>query len=151
MVATGLFHDSQSIAKQITSNTHISIPNNMLRINVQKQPFCDPALRYLHTVSQFGGKRLLFCMLSQWQNVVSHHPAIRLICYSATYIWQWQSVSHLWTILLLCYVAQWQNVSHLRDILLCQWRIRGGGVRGMQIHPPFKGLPSLALIKSAQT
>ena len=33
-----------------------------------------------------------------------------------------------------------------------QWRIQGGGgVRGVQMHPPFEGLPSRVLSKSAQT
>ena len=31
-----------------------------------------------------------------------------------------------------------------------QWRIQGG-VRGVQMHPPFEGLPSRVLSKSAQT
>ena len=33
---------------------------------------------------------------------------------------------------------------------LFQWRIQGG-VRGVQMYPPFEGLPSLVLSKSAQT
>ena len=35
-------------------------------------------------------------------------------------------------------------------VIALQWRIQGG-VRGVQIHPPFEGLPSRVLSKPAQT
>ena len=67
------------------------------------------------TVRQFENKLLLFCYHSFTIFIMQQ----RNFCYSATLLPQWQDVSHLRNILLLCYSATpVQDVSHLRNILL---------------------------------
>ena len=76
-------------------------------ISVQKWPFCDSALWYLQLDSL---ETNFCCSATTASQFLSCNREIS--CYSATLLPQWQNVSHLRNILLLCYsaVVQWMDV-----------------------------------------
>ena len=60
-----------------------------------------------------------------------------------------KKVNEVIQIWMICAIQIWMVLLYNPN-LDDQWRIQGG-VRGVQMHPPFEGLPSRALSKCAQT